>query len=97
VEFSSVFDAVRCAAALQRAMIDREAASRDDRKKISLYHQSSSLAVGSRHSYRDFAVVPVRISALRLSAVIRPSMPSFLKMVANSERRVATSLIAPSR
>jgi len=47
--------------------------------------------------YRALAVVPVRRSALRLRAAIRPSMPSFLRIAANSERRVATSLIAPSR
>ena len=33
-------------------------------------------------------MVPVRISALRFSAAIRPSMPSFFRMVENSERRV---------
>src|SRR5713226_10371850 len=43
------------------------------------------------------AVVPVRISAFRLSAAIRSSMPSFFRIAANSQRRVATSLIAPSR
>src|SRR5439155_23127108 len=32
------------------------------------------------------------MSALRLSATIRPSMPSFLRIAANSDRRVATSL-----
>jgi hypothetical protein len=48
-------------------------------------------------SYNAFAVVAVRMSALRLSAAISPSMPAFFKMAANSERRVATSLIAPSR
>ena len=48
-------------------------------------------------SYDAFAVVAIKISALRLSAAIRPSMPSFFRMAANSERRVATSLIALSR
>src|SRR5712671_3843860 len=48
-------------------------------------------------SYDDFAVVAVRMSAFRLSAAIRPSMPWFFRMAANSEWRVATSLIAPSR
>ena len=43
------------------------------------------------------ALVPVSMSALRLSAATRPSMPSFFRIAANSERRVATSLIAPSR
>src|SRR6516225_5714730 len=48
--------------------------------------------------YNDaLATFRVSKSTLRLSAMIRPSMPSFLKMVANSERRVATSLMAPSR
>jgi hypothetical protein len=51
----------------------------------------------SRAGYDAFAVVAVRMSALRLSAAIRPSMPSFFRTAANSERRVATSLIAPSR
>jgi hypothetical protein len=48
-------------------------------------------------SYEAFAAVAVRMSALRLSAEIRPSMPWLLRIAANSERRVATSLIAPSR
>ena len=51
----------------------------------------------AHNPYKALAVVAVRISAFRLSAAIRPSMPSFFRMVANSERRVATSLIAPSR
>src|SRR4029077_10519014 len=38
-------------------------------------------------SYDAFAVVAVRMSALRLSAAIRPSMPWLLRIVANSERR----------
>ena len=38
----------------------------------------------------------IRKSAFRLRAEIRPSIPSALRMPANSERRVATSLIAPS-
>jgi len=43
-----------------------------------------------------FAVVAVRMSALRLSAAIsRDAL--FFRIAANSERRVATSLIAPSR
>jgi len=41
-------------------------------------------------------VVLVSMLALRFKAAIRPSIPSFLRMAANSERRVATSLIAPS-
>ena len=48
-------------------------------------------------SYDAFAVVAVRMSAFRLSAAIRPSMPWLFRMAANSEWRVATSLIAPSR
>ena len=48
-------------------------------------------------SYDAFAVVAVRMSALRLSAAISPSMPWLFRIAANSERRVATSLIAPSR
>jgi hypothetical protein len=46
-------------------------------------------------SYDVFAVVAVRMSALRLSAAIRPLMPWLFRIAANSERRVATSLIAP--
>jgi hypothetical protein len=47
--------------------------------------------------YDASAIVAVRMSALRLSAAIRPSMPWLFRIAANSERRVATSLIAPSR
>jgi hypothetical protein len=48
-------------------------------------------------SYDAFAVVAVRLSALRLSAAIRPSIPWLFRMAANSEWRIATSLNAPSR
>src|SRR5580704_13530498 len=55
-------------------------------------------AYGNAEScYDAFAVVAVRMSALRLSAAIRPSIPWLFRIAANSERRVATSLIAPSR
>ena len=63
----------------------------------------ASLSLSLRHgrspesSYDAFAVVAVRMSALRLRAAIRPSMPSFFRIAPNSERRVATSLIALSR
>jgi hypothetical protein len=50
-----------------------------------------------RAGYDAFAVVAVRMSALRLSAAIRPSMPWLFRIAENSEWRVATSLIAPSR
>src|ERR1700730_12602217 len=46
---------------------------------------------------KDLAALMARTSALRSRAEIRPSMPSVFRMAANSERRVATSLIAPSR
>ena len=46
---------------------------------------------------KELAVAEVRRLVFRLRAAIRPSMPSAFKMAANSERRVATSLIAPSR
>ena len=39
-------------------------------------------------------MVAVRRSALLLRAPIRPSMPSFLRIAANSERRLAAPLIA---
>ena len=48
-------------------------------------------------SQKDRAMVPVRMSALRLRAAISPSTPSVRRIAPNSERRVATSLIAPSR
>jgi hypothetical protein len=54
------------------------------------------LSIGHHHE-SALAGVLVRVSALRLSAAISPSTPSFLKMAANSERRVVTSLIVPSR
>jgi hypothetical protein len=53
--------------------------------------------VPGRAGYDAFAVVALRVSALRLSAAIRPSMPWLFRIAANSEWRVATSLIAPSR
>jgi TPP-dependent 2-oxoacid decarboxylase len=62
-----------------------------------MFNDYSSVDPRTDFRQKAFAVVPVRMSALRLSAAIRPSMPSFLRMVANSERRVATSLMAPSR
>jgi hypothetical protein len=58
---------------------------------------SNPVPGGKARAYEALAVVPVRMSALRLRAAINPSMPSFFRMAANSERRVATSLIAPSR
>jgi len=42
------------------------------------------------------AVVPVNMSALRFKATIRPPMPWPRMIAANSERRVASSLIEPS-
>ena len=39
----------------------------------------------------------VRLSALTLSAWIRPLMPRLRRIAANSDRRVANSLIVPSR
>jgi C4-dicarboxylate-specific signal transduction histidine kinase len=39
------------------------------------------------NSYEELALVAGRVSALWLSAAIRPSMPSFLRMAANSDRR----------
>src|SRR6202047_3103575 len=52
-------------------------------------------AVFRDERYDAFAVVAVSMSAFRLSAAIRPSMPWLLRMAANSERRGATPLIAP--
>ena len=81
-----------------------QAASADGTRHMGRLRQSvgnRTLMIGvdrlEDSSYDAFAVVAVRMSALRLSAAISPSMPSFFKMAANSERRVATSLIAPSR
>jgi hypothetical protein len=78
-----------------------QAASADGTRHIGRLRQSvgnRTLMIGvdrlEESSYDAFAVVAVRMSALRLSAAISPSMPSFFKMAANSERRVATSLIA---
>jgi hypothetical protein len=81
-----------------------QAASADGTRHMGRLRQSvgnRTLMIGvdrlEESSYDAFAVVAVRMSALRLSAAISPSMPAFFKMAANSERRVATSLIAPSR
>src|ERR1700730_7895070 len=55
-------------------------------------------AYGNAEScYDAFAVVAVRMSALRLSAAIRPSMPWLFRIAANSERRGGTPPIAAAR
>jgi len=87
----------KLAAAHLLGMIDGLAASCSFcRRELSSLRKISD-ALNRDTLYNDPATVTVRMSALRLRAAIRPSMPSFFRMAANSERRVATPLIAPSR
>jgi transposase len=81
-------------------------------RKAAQPHSSASKAAKSEPAARLFempvgdrrralhgarAVVPVNMSALRFNATIRPPMPWLRMIAANSERRVANSLIEPSR
>src|SRR3984957_15085883 len=65
VEFASVVDAVRCAAELQRAMIDREAAMPEDRRiRFRIGINLGDIIVDSEDIFGDGVNVAARLEAL---------------------------------
>src|ERR1700757_4791504 len=65
VEFASVVDAVRCAAELQRAMIDREAGMPDDRRiRFRIGSNLGDVIVDGDDIFGDGVNVAARLEAL---------------------------------
>ena len=70
VEFASVVDAVRCAAELQRAMIDREAGTPEDRRiRFRIGINLGDVIVEDGDIFGDGVNVAARLEALRAGGV----------------------------